>query len=97
MEVALNNRNSSSAIGNGRSTSIHPQYLDQCPRILEHPRATSEDRKVVAEIQLYRIILKLQRCQQRLLLADSEYEEIERWKMEWAHIFSTFRFPLHYN
>lgn len=89
-KMTLNNRTSSSAIGNGRSISIHPQYLDQCPRILKHPRATSEDGKVVAEIQLYRITLRLQRSQQRLLLAESEYEEIERWKMEWAHVFSTF-------
>ncbi|KAJ5584237.1 Transcriptional activator of proteases prtT [Penicillium hispanicum] len=75
-----------SALGYGRTVNIQPHYLDQCPRILDHPRATSEDGRIVAEIQLYRIALKLQNSPQRLRCAEIEYEEIERWKMEWAHL-----------
>lgn len=76
------------AIGNARPFNIQQRYLDHCPRILEHPSATSEDGKVVAEIQLYLITLKIQKTSQRMQYADSEYEEIERWKMEWAHLLS---------
>lgn len=67
---------------------MQPQYLDLCTRILDHPRATSEDGRILAEIQLYRIALKLQNNPQRLRFAEPEYEEIERWKMEWAHLLS---------
>lgn len=75
-----------SALGYGRAINVQPQYLDQCARILDHPRATSEDGRILAEIQLYRIALKLQNNPQRLRFAETEYEEIERWKMEWAHL-----------
>ncbi|KAI9931267.1 hypothetical protein MW887_010929 [Aspergillus wentii] len=77
------------AIGNARPFNIQQRYLDHCPRILEHPSATSEDGKVVAEIQLYLITLKIQKTSQRMQYADSEYEEIERWKMEWAHLLTS--------
>lgn len=66
-------------------------YLDQCIRILDHPRATPEDGRIVAEIQLYRIALKLQSSPHRLRFAEAEYEEIERWKMEWTHLFCEYR------
>ena len=62
-------------------------YLDSCIRILDHPRATPEDGRIVAEIQLYRIALRLQNTPHRLRFAETEYEEIERWKMEWTHLF----------
>ncbi|KAJ5772916.1 hypothetical protein N7457_007812 [Penicillium paradoxum] len=75
-----------SALANGRTVNIQQQYIDQCPRILEYAGATQEDGRVVAEIQLYRIALTLQHSQHRLQFAESEYEEIERWKMEWAHL-----------
>jgi hypothetical protein len=78
----------SSALANGRTVNIQQQYMDQCPRILEHAAATPEDGRIVAEIQLYRIALKLQHSQHRLQFAEAEYEEIERWKMEWAHLLS---------
>lgn len=61
--------------------------------MLEHPSATFEDGKVMSEIQLYLITLKLQGSNPRMRLADVEYEEIERWKMEWAHLFSKFFHP----
>ncbi|OKP11751.1 Transcriptional activator of proteases prtT [Penicillium subrubescens] len=48
--------------------------------------ATPEDGRIVAEIKLYRIALKIQYNLQRLRFAEGEYEEIERWKMEWAHL-----------
>ena len=76
------------AVGNARPLHIQQRYLDHCPRLLEHTSATFEDGKVVAEIQLYLITLKLQGSNPRMRLADVEYEEIERWKMEWAHLFS---------
>jgi hypothetical protein len=85
--------NYSSALANGRTVNIQHQYMDQCPRILEHAAATPEDGKIVAEIQLYRIALKLQHSQHRLQFAEAEYEEIERWKMEWAHLLSKTPFP----
>ncbi|KAJ6072641.1 hypothetical protein N7467_010726 [Penicillium canescens] len=75
-----------SALANGRTVNIQQQHMDQCPRILENATATPEDGKIVAEIQLYRIALKLQHSQHRLQFAEAEYEEIERWKMEWAHL-----------
>ncbi|KAJ5302813.1 Transcriptional activator of proteases prtT [Penicillium atrosanguineum] len=77
-----------SALGYGRSVNVQPHYLDLCTRILDHPRATSEDGRILAEIQLYRIALKLQNDPQRLRFAEPEYEEIERWKIEWAHLLS---------
>lgn len=67
---------------------MQSQSLDNCIRILDHPRATSEDGRILAEIQLYRIALKLQNSPPRLRFAETEYEEIERWKMEWAHLLS---------
>ncbi|KAK1144224.1 hypothetical protein N8T08_005637 [Aspergillus melleus] len=76
------------AVGNARPLHIQQRYLDHCPRLLEHTSATFEDGKVVAEIQLYLITLKLQGSNPRMRLADVEYEEIERWKMEWAHLFT---------
>ena len=86
--------NHSSALANGRTVNIQQQHMDQCPRILEHATATPEDGKIVAEIQLYRIALKLQHSQHRLQFAEAEYEEIERWKMEWAHLLSKSSLPL---
>lgn len=83
------NRSSSSALGYGRAVNVQQQYLDHCPRILDHPRATPEDGRTVAEIQLYLIALRLQNSPQRLRFAETEYEEIERWKMEWAHLLGT--------
>jgi hypothetical protein len=80
----------SSALANGRTVNIQQQYIDQCPRILEHAGATAEDGRIVAEIQLYRIALQLQHSQHRLQFAEPEYEELERWKMEWAHLLSTY-------
>ncbi|KAJ5661781.1 Transcriptional activator of proteases prtT [Penicillium maclennaniae] len=77
-----------SALGYGRSINVQPQYLDLCTRILDHPRATSEDGRILAEIQLYRIAMKLQNNPHRLRFVEPEYEEIERWKMEWAHLLS---------
>ncbi|KAJ5322861.1 hypothetical protein N7452_011150 [Penicillium brevicompactum] len=77
-----------SALANGRAVNIQPQYIDQCPRILEHAGATTEDGRIVAEIQLYRISLKLQHSPHRIQFAEPEYEEIERWKVEWAHLFT---------
>ncbi|CAG7926668.1 unnamed protein product [Penicillium olsonii] len=78
-----------SALANGRSINIQPQYIDQCPRILEIAGATPEDGRIVAEIQLYRIALKLQHSPHRLQFAEPDYEEIERWKMEWAHLLAS--------
>ncbi|KAJ5105269.1 hypothetical protein NUU61_002616 [Penicillium alfredii] len=82
-----------SALGNGRAINIQPQYLDHCPRILDHAGATQEDGKIVAEIQLHRIMSKLQNSQQRLQFGEAEYEEIERWKMEWAHLLTNDEQP----
>ncbi|THC93610.1 hypothetical protein EYZ11_006925 [Aspergillus tanneri] len=76
------------AVGNARPFHIQQRYLDHCRRLLEHPSATFEDGKVMAEIQLYLITLKLQGSDPRMRLSDVEYEEIERWKMEWAHLFT---------
>ncbi|KAJ5164585.1 uncharacterized protein N7500_006415 [Penicillium coprophilum] len=84
-----------SALANGRTVNIQQQYIDQCPRILEHAGATAEDGRIVAEIQLYRIALRLQHSQHRLQFAEPEYEELERWKMEWAHLLSTSTLPLY--
>lgn len=78
------------AIGNARPFNLQERYLDHCSRILAHPNATFEDGKVVAEIQLYATTLKLQSDTQRMRFAECEYEEIERWKMEWAHLLSKF-------
>ncbi|CAG7943458.1 unnamed protein product [Penicillium olsonii] len=78
-----------SALANGRSVNIQPQYIDQCPRILENAGATPDDGRIVAEIQLYRIALKLQHSPHRLQFAELDYEEIERWKMEWAHLLAS--------
>lgn len=89
------NRSSSSALGYGRTVNVQQQYLDHCPSILDHPRATSEDGRTVAEIQLYLIALRLQNNPQRLRFAETEYEEIERWKVEWAHLLSTSTPPCH--
>ncbi|OQD73307.1 hypothetical protein PENDEC_c016G00619 [Penicillium decumbens] len=75
-----------SALGYGRVINVQAQYLDHCARILDHPRATSEDGRILAEIQLYRIALKLQNTPQRLRFAETEYEEIERWKIDCAHL-----------
>ncbi|KNG81366.1 C6 zinc finger domain protein [Aspergillus nomiae NRRL 13137] len=87
------------AVGNARPFNLPQRYLDYCPRLLEHPAATVEDGKVVAEIQLYLITLRLQANEQRMRFADVEYEEIERWKVEWAHLLagdenSTFELSL---
>ncbi|KAB8072941.1 transcriptional activator of proteases prtT [Aspergillus leporis] len=87
------------AVGNARPFHVPQRYLDYCPRLLEHPAATVEDGKVVAEIQLYLITLRLQSNEQRMRFADVEYEEIERWKVEWAHLLagdenSTFELSL---
>ncbi|KAJ5388151.1 Transcriptional activator of proteases prtT [Penicillium cosmopolitanum] len=76
------------AFGYGRTLNVQLHYLDHCIRILDHHRATPEDGRIVAEIQLYRIALKLQSSPHRLRFAETEYEEIERWKMEWTHLFS---------
>ncbi|CAG8052922.1 unnamed protein product [Penicillium olsonii] len=78
-----------SALANGRSVNIQPQYIDQCPRILENAGATPDDGRIVAEIQLYRIALRLQHSPHRLQFAEPDYEEIERWKMEWAHLLAS--------
>ncbi|KAJ6171400.1 Transcriptional activator of proteases prtT [Penicillium chermesinum] len=43
----------------------------------------------LAEIQLYRIALKIRNNTQRLQFTETEYEEIERWKMEWSHLLSS--------
>lgn len=67
---------------------MQQHHLDYCTRILDHPRATPEDGRIVAEIKLYRIALKIQHNLQRLRFAEGEYEEIERWKLEWAHLIS---------
>ncbi|KAE8144909.1 transcriptional activator of proteases prtT [Aspergillus avenaceus] len=87
------------AVGNARPFHLPQRYLDYCPRLLEHPAATVEDGKVVAEIQLYLITLRLQGSEQRMRFADAEYDEIERWKVEWAHLLageevSTFELSL---
>ncbi|KAJ5216984.1 Transcriptional activator of proteases prtT [Penicillium chermesinum] len=75
-----------SALGYGRNVNVLSQYFDHCPLILEHPRATQDDGRIVAEIQLYRIALKIRNNTQRLQFTETEYEEIERWKMEWSHL-----------
>lgn len=82
----------SSAIGNARPFNLQQKYLEYCPRILEHPSATFADRKVVAEIHLYHITLRLQSDNQGQF-TDGGYEELERWKMNWAHLFSNHPFP----
>jgi len=74
---------------------VQAQYLDHCARILDHPRATSEDGRILAEIQLYRIALKLQNTPQRLRFAETEYEEIERWKIDCAHLLSMSKYRLY--
>ncbi|RAL16103.1 uncharacterized protein BO97DRAFT_337135 [Aspergillus homomorphus CBS 101889] len=74
------------AVGNARPFHIQQRYLDHCPRILEHPAATLDDAKVVAEIQLYLMTLRLQSNGSRMRVADTKFEEIERWKAEWAHL-----------
>lgn len=78
----------SSAIGNARPFNLQQKYLDYCPRILEHPSVTFEDRKVVAEIQLYHATLRLQADTQQMQLPELEYEELERWKLSWAPLLS---------
>ncbi|QQK42877.1 Fungal transcriptional regulatory protein, N-terminal [Penicillium digitatum] len=78
-----------SALANGRTVNIQQQFIDQCPRVLEHAAATPEDGRIVAEIQLYRIALRLQHTQHRVQFAETEYEDLERWKMEWAHLLTT--------
>ncbi|EAU39371.1 alpha-amylase A precursor [Aspergillus terreus NIH2624] len=75
-----------SSVAHARPFHIPQRYLDHCPRLLEHPAATFEDGKVVAEIQLYLITLRLQRNYQRMRVSDIEYEELERWKVDWAHL-----------
>lgn len=85
---------SSFAIGNARPFNLQQKYLDHCPRILEHPGATFDDGRIVAEIQLYSITLSLQNNNQRMQRGDIEYEEITRWKEEWAHLFSRTPLPL---
>ncbi|KAF9883774.1 hypothetical protein FE257_002804 [Aspergillus nanangensis] len=75
-----------SAVANARPFHIPQKYLDHCPRLLEHPAATFEDSKIVAEIQLYLITLRLQSNHQRMKIAEVEYEELERWKIDWAHL-----------
>ncbi|KAL4891025.1 hypothetical protein BDV59DRAFT_194494 [Aspergillus ambiguus] len=77
-----------SAIANARPFHIPQRYLSHCFHLLEHPAATYEDRKVVAEIQLYLITLQLQRNYRRMRFPCIEYEEIERWKLDWAHLFN---------
>jgi hypothetical protein len=79
-------KSDSSAIANGRPFNLQQKYLEHCPRILEHPSATFTDRKVVAEIHLYHITLRLQGDSQTQF-TDGIHEEIERWKMNWAHLF----------
>ncbi|EPS29021.1 hypothetical protein PDE_03967 [Penicillium oxalicum 114-2] len=74
------------ALGYGRSVNVQQHHLDQCTRILDNPRATPEDGRIVAEIKLYRIALRIQHNIQRLRYTEGEFEEIERWKMEWAHL-----------
>ena len=83
----LISRESSSALGYGRPVNAQAQHLEHCIRILDHPRATTDDRRIVAEIQLYRIALRLQH-HPRLRFAETEFDEIERWKVEWAHLLS---------
>ncbi|KAJ5272739.1 Transcriptional activator of proteases prtT [Penicillium angulare] len=82
-----------SALGYGRTINVHSQFFDHCSHILDHPRATPEDGRIVAEISLYRITLKLQSSPQRLRFAETEYEEIERWKMDWAHLLCMSQLP----
>ena len=82
------NGENSFAIGNARPFNLQERYLDHCPRILSNPNATFDDGKIVAEIQLYSTTLKLQSNSARMRFADYEYEEIEHWKMEWAHLLS---------
>ncbi|PYH40359.1 transcriptional activator of proteases prtT [Aspergillus saccharolyticus JOP 1030-1] len=76
------------AVGNARPFHIQQRYLDHCPRILEHPGATLDDAKMVAEIQLYLLTLRLQSNGARMRVADTRFEELERWKAEWAHLFA---------
>ncbi|KAJ5899752.1 Transcriptional activator of proteases prtT [Penicillium taxi] len=78
-----------SALGYGRTVNVQLHYLDHCPRILDNPRATQEDGRIVAEIQLYRIALRIQNTPQRLQFVEAEYEEIEKWKLEWAHLLTS--------
>lgn len=78
-------KRTSSAIGNARPFGLQEKYLEYCPRILEHPSATFADRKVVAEIHLYHITLRLQSDNQTQF-REGGYEEIERWKMNWVHL-----------
>lgn len=76
------------AIGNARPFSLQQKYLDHCSRILEHPGARFDDGKMVAEIQLYAVTLTLQNNNQRMQRGEIEYDEIERWKADWVHLFS---------
>ncbi|PLB38184.1 C6 zinc finger domain protein [Aspergillus candidus] len=74
------------SVGNARPLQIQQRHLDHCPRILDHPAATLEDARVVAEIQLHLITSKIQ-CNPLLMqTSDVEFEELERWKMKWAHL-----------
>ncbi|KAL1857376.1 hypothetical protein Plec18170_003500 [Paecilomyces lecythidis] len=43
---------------------------------------------MVAEIQLYTITLSLQNNNQRMQRGEVDYEEIERWKSDWVHLFT---------
>ncbi|KAJ5168961.1 Transcriptional activator of proteases prtT [Penicillium canariense] len=61
-----------SALGYGRAVNVQQHHLDYCAWILEHPRATSEDGRIVAEIKLYRIALKIQSNLQRLRFAEGD-------------------------
>ncbi|KAJ9221994.1 transcriptional regulator family: Fungal Specific TF [Paecilomyces variotii] len=76
------------AIGNARPFSLQQKYLDHCSRILEHPGARFDDGKMVAEIQLYTVTLTLQNNNQRMQRGEIEYDEIERWKADWVHLFT---------
>ena len=82
----VSNYPSSHSVGNARPLQIQQRHLDHCPRILDHPAATLEDARVVAEIQLHLITSKIQ-CNPLLMqTSDVEFEELERWKMKWAHL-----------
>jgi hypothetical protein len=53
---------------------------------LESPAARFEDARMVAEIQLYSQTLVLQGNYQRIQNVEVEYDELSRWKRNWAHI-----------
>ncbi|KAH8704145.1 C6 zinc finger domain protein [Talaromyces proteolyticus] len=73
-------------ISNGRPLNLKRKHLHYCYRILESPHAKLDDGRIVAEIELYYLTLSLQNKHYRTQSIDIGYEELARWRQNWAHI-----------